>query len=460
MATNAGLTDSTLASPGISDGTSGAAETMDDVLASGDTGATTDIAEPEIEIPELDLEGTSEPEKLEVEAPIDARTTPESIKSALRAIADPAQKAELQRFWNQFQAYTAQFKTPAEARQFKELVGEGGIARVKELVDSAADYEQRDASFFSGDPAQQEPMIIEWMQHDPNAVYAAFTTTNNLIKQNFPEEYSKFSSEVARDTLNRFSDGDFGEFMDSMRQAAETGDPAKMAPFAAELARWWGKTGPKLGYGKKNGLNEADPAAAALAKQREQLNRQQNEFANTRWQTFQGGFHESMEKQVTQLSTGIVDKALANAKVSDGLKARIKSDLSTELRKAVIADKNTQAQIQRLIDPSGKRNVSQYALTSDVQRQVVNLLTGRARAVARDVASRVISGWTNDIVGRRKEEISSRQRAAQRPDISGGAPSNWGKSGSLTDKEIAEKGMSMEDVLNDPRPYAGKGKRA
>ncbi len=454
--------DSTLASQGIGDGTGGAGDAMDEVLASGDTGATTDIAEPEIEIPELDLEGTSETttEKPQGEQPIDARTTPESIKSALRSIQDPAQKAELQRFWNQYQAYNSQFKTPAEARQFKELVGEGGLERVKQLVDSAADYEQRDAAFFSGDPAQQEPQIIEWMQHDPNAVYSAFQTTNNLIKANFPEEYRKFSSEVTKESLDAFSDGDFGKFMDSMRQAAETGDPAKMAPFAAELARWWGKTGPKLGYGKKEGLNENDPAMAALTKKQQEFERQRNDFSNTQWKTFQDGFHDQMQTQISTLSKTIVDKALEKAVVTDGLKARIKSDLGVEIRKAVLADKTVHAQIQRIIDPSGKRNVSQYSMTPAVSQQVVSLLTGRARAVARDVAKRVISGWTNDIVGRRKEEISSRQRAAQRPDVSGGAPSNWGKPGTLTDREITEKGMSMEDVLNDPRPYAGKGKRA
>jgi hypothetical protein len=459
MATNAGLTD-TGASGGIDTGTTGAPETMDDVLASGDTGADTAIAEPEIEIPEIDLEGTSETKPPEPEQPIDARTTPESIKSALRNIQDPAQKAELQRFWNQYQAYNAQFKTPAEARQFKELVGEGGINRVKELVESAADYEQRDANFFSGDPAQQEPLIAEWMQHDPNAVYTAFQTTSTLLKSNYPEEYGRYANEVTRDRLNTFADGDFGEFMDSMRAAAESGDPAKMAPFAAELAKWWSKTGPKLGYGKKNGLDpNSDPAQAALAKQREQFNRQQQDFNNTRWQTFQSGFHGEMTKQVDTLSGGIVDRALANAKVSDGLRARIKADLSNELRKAVTADKPTQQQIQRLIDPSGKRNLANYAMTPDIQKQVVNLLTGRARAVARDVARKVISGWTNDIVGRRKEEIATRQRSAQRPDVSGGAPNNWGKSGALTDKEIAEKKMSMDDILADNRPYAGKGKR-
>ena len=458
MATNSNaLADSaaTAASSAISDGGTGAAETMDDVLASADAGATVDT--PEIEIPEIDLE-TPETTQPEVEQPIDARTTPESIKNALRMETDPAKKAELQKFWNQYQSFVSQFKTPAEARQFKQLVGEGGVQKLKEMVDSASDYEQRDAAFFSGDPERQEPLIAEWMQHDPNAVYTAYQKAGELLKINYPEEFGRYSSEMTRDTLNRLSDGDFGSFMDSMRAAAETGDAAKMTPFVQELARWWGKTSGKLGYGKKEGLDPgADPI---LQRQRQTFEQKQNQFYQTQWQTFQSSFHETMESQVKTLASGIVDKALEKAKVSDGLKGRIKSDLGMELRRTVLADKQTSASILRAIDPSGKRSVQQYAMTPEVKQQVVNLLMGKARAVARDVATRVISGWTNDIVGKRKDEIASRQRSAQRPDVSGGAPSNWGKSGVLTDKEIAEKGMSMEDVLNDPRPYAGKGKRA
>lgn len=442
-----------IASDAIGSGSSGAVETMDDVLGIGESGTDVAIADqdaPEVVVPE-ESEVTEQPSSQEVE--LDLRTTPQWIRDAIKGNADPKVQAQIRQAWNQLQAFRQPFKTPAEARQLSEAVQQaGGIERVRELVESDADYAQRDAAFFSGDPAQQEPLIVEWLQHDPNACYQAFQVTSDLLKRNFPEEFNAYSTGIARDTLDALSDGDFAPFMDSFAKIIAGGDANALQRASEMLAAWWGKASGKLGYGQQGKLdaNQPNPAEQRISRERERLASEQRTFYQAKWQDFKTTFRTNMEQKVSSLARQVVDKSYERAKLSDAARQRIADDLANEVCRAVTSASDMKNQIRQLVDPSGKNELSDYRMSEATRSQIVNLLVQRSRSVLPGVAKAVFGRWTEILLGERKNAIQTRQSAARRADVSGGAPARWGKSGTLTREEASK--MSMDQILSDDRP--------
>jgi len=445
------------ASDALASGGAGAPETMDDVLGLGDPGADTATAEiPEIEIPEDVAEGTEQVEQPETVADedVDLRTFPQWAKDAMKANADPKVQAAIKQYINRAQGFSQTFKTPAEARQLAEKIQQvGGLKRVEELATSERDAMAQDQAFFSGDPEQQTPIISQWLAKDPNSVYVAFQTTGDLLKRNYPDEYRSYAQGIVKSAFDELTRGKFDGFFNGMRQAYQSGNQEVINGYREKLSDFIMEEAESLGLVPKAAATAAgDPASKAFEKQRADFQKQQQDFHTTRFNDFKTSFKASMDNETAKMAKAMTERAWAKAKLTPEAVERISSDLSSEVAKAVTGNQDVQRQILALIDPSGKRNPANYQMSGQAMNQVVQLLAGKAKAAMPGIARQVFDRWTKIIVGQRKAEITNRQSNAKRADISSGAPRGAGTNQVLTDKEIKEKGMSMEDILADPRP--------
>ena len=88
------------------------------------------------------------------------------------------------------------------------------------------------------------------------------------------------------------------------------------------------------------------------------------------------------------------------------------------------------------------------APSTDQQRAIVSLITGRARQALPAVAKRVLSEWTSTIVAANQERRNRQRVAERRIDISGSSGAGNDGRRPLSPRDINYSRMSDADILN------------
>ena len=209
---------------------------------------------------------------------------PESFKKAIAA--NPEIKPELQRLWDQHQAFREIFPTVAEARAVRELFP-GGAADAKAVLSKAREMEQSDQLFFSRDPYAQRELAANMLAMDPQAFGAMLKVSSDLVREKQPELYQAFTSGLATQAL---AGEGFHEHLGMIAQALENNDLHSLQRLASQLVQWVSGNGGSTG--------QRPPLAEAKTQREQMLERELNSLTLQQSATFSDSINRTVIPQI------------------------------------------------------------------------------------------------------------------------------------------------------------------
>ncbi len=356
---------------------------------------------------------------------------PDSFKKAIAA--NPEIKAELQRLWDQHQAFREVFPTVAEARAVKELFP-GGSEDAKTALVKAREMEESDQLFLSRDPQAHRDLAANMLQMDPHAFSAMLQVSADLVRERQPELYHAFASGMAHQVLT--GEG-FPQHVRGLIQAIENGDLNSAHQLASQLSVWAQDNGL---LGGQRAAAGAAPRAAASSPREEKL---QHELNSLTWQ--QGStFTESVNRTVVPQIGAEIRKLIEP--VAKGLPGYAREGAMQSLAQQIHA-----GIAQRL-------NSDHYYISQIVPIQMsmnygpqnreaaVKIVVSRALLHLKPVAKQVLQAWTPRQIEHGRQSAEKADSAARRTDINGGGLTHGRPRTKLTQDEARD--MSDDQLID------------
>lgn len=437
-------------------GSSGASQTDDEILGLVETGseASEAPAQEQQEVPEeQEVEPSAEEE---IELPVES--APEWLKPLLNN-EDQKVAAEAKSMWNRFQGYSG-FGPVSELRKLKETVDSaGGVDALREMQQESLRTLEADDAYYSADPERQTEYFGRLYQDDPQAFLSGMEVQIGLVKSADPANYDQFLGQAISEKFaelagvnDRTGESKFQMHLEAIEDAAYRKDEQALAELGLQLGRWFIENSSKLGMSRQRQEARLDPGKMALDREREKFSTQQEGFYRERYDAFLTDLAGKIDTQIRSQAEAHAARALANVKISEGAKKRIIQDIYDATGKAVGDDANHRNQVTRVINPSGKQDLSQFRTDAKTTQQVVNLAIQRAKQAMPGIAKRIITEWTNDIIAGNRAAIAKAKAAGARPDIASGVPKGYAGKKPITREEA--RTMDELDIINSDRPVS------
>jgi hypothetical protein len=302
---------------------------------------------------------------------------PESLKKAMEAA--PEIKTELQRLWDEHQAFREVFPTVGEARAVKELFPEGA-EQAKLALSKAMELEQSDALFASRDPQSQRELASKMLEFDPQAFGAMLLVSAELVRERNPELYRGIVG-----SLN-------GHGTTTTAKGRPTATNAREEQLENEF----------------NSITEQQGAAFAVSVNQSAMPQIDAEI------------RKLIEPAAKGLNANAREGALESLarQIHDGIEQRLRSDLHYHGQLAAI-----QAGLR-----FGVKN----------HNAVSKAIVSRALYHLKPVAKQVLQSWAPRHIEQGKQTAEKAEKAARRTDIGGGGLTHGRPSARLTRDEARE----------------------
>lgn len=338
-----------------------------------DAAPSPDGAQPESEPAEPGAEPGSEP-------PVDGRTNPAQIRSALKAFRDSDPKnapvaRELNDGYGRYLAYKNSFPTVAEARDAKAFLdANGGVEGLSELHSTIQSVNETDNLLYSGDPRVLDN-IIEDMRRENKLDAFSKLASPYLDKLRSIDEKGYFEA-IRPHFYQGLVATNVPEVVNALAKAlsGEKPDVESAKGLLSEFSNWLN--------GLRDSVERSD--RSKLDPDRQAFEKQVSEFQTAKQKEFQEGVASSAESHNNQALGGALKpylklpyfKQLATNRASmTSLAREIKSTLMDELG----ADKSYQSQMDAFFAAKSpdKARISQYhnskvdAIAPRIVKQVI-----------------------------------------------------------------------------------------
>lgn len=363
-------------------------------------------------------------------------------KELTALLKDPSVAPKLQAAMPQIQSAFDQlarirevFPTVRAVHEFAETFP-GGLEEAKAAQQKSAMLDEADDQF-GGPPEQQRALAEEWIDDNPEAFKSMFVQSASLLRERDPQGYEQITGQVFHD---RMESSGFAEQIEAFRSIL-AGPKESWAEKLPGYVQWLINKADELGVKWNRQTGRVDPAVAAAKTEREAATAERSAAFKERLTLFSGqvgaSIHTSINQSVTQLTTSL----LKDTAFSDKGKERIRTEIISTMDQAIKADRNIQRTITR-ITQEGFRT----GKTEDAKKQLVTLLTGRAKQLLPSTAKRVISERTAELIASNSAVNDKRAAAAGRTDVGTGGASPAIRTRKLTTADTAS--MSDDDIIN------------
>ena len=356
----------------------------------------------------------------------------------------------IQSLWDKYdgnQKLVSQFGTVADARKAAETVQMlGGVQHLETLAQKAADVDQTDAVFFSGQPEDRKKLATEWYDGEgphefgvtSKAVREQVDATLDIMRERDPNSFIDLQDRVTRQALE--SEG-LPAFFGALAKSLESGQG--LQEIAQKLLAW----GQRLGLDKGKGSAPRSPDADKLAADRAKLDADRTSFTQARQQ-------EAIQAADTEIGTQVmseIDKALGELKANG---RPLFGPNSTQIR-ATIAEK-----VKSSLDDALSKNpvlVAQVkSLTSKgfgqaQAKEMVAVTIRHAKLQLAKVIEQVMEPWTKSVVAKAGETAQRAKDGASRTDVGSGSTSGGSTKPKLNQRTsglAARRGMTPEQILD------------
>lgn len=373
-----------------------------------------------------------------------ADNVPSAMPKELTALLkDPQVAPKLQAVMPQIQSAFDQlarirevFPTVRAVHEFAEAFP-GGLEEAKAAQQKSSMLDEADDQF-GGTPEQQRQLAEEWATDNPQAFQSMFVQSAALLRERDPQAYNAITSQVFHD---RMESAGFSEQIEAFRQVLATGNKETWTAKLPGLVQWMVNESDKLGVKWNKSAGQQPPEITAAQKEREAATTERHAAFSERVTLFQGQVGASIHSSLTQSVNATVNPLLKDTAFSDTGKANIRQQIINTMDQTIRADKNIQRQILRLTQDGFRNNK-----TEDAKKQIVSLLTGRAKVLLGPTAKKVLAEKTAELVANNSNTNARRAAAGARNDVgTGGAPPAV-RTRKLTSKDT--EGMSDDDIMN------------
>jgi hypothetical protein len=376
------------------------------------------------ELDEAEHEKAEPAEKIEEDPTL---AVPPELKAMFK---DPKVGPQVRDLYYRHAAYQQVFPTVAEARGMRELFP-NGIEDAKAVLENAEQLERFDELFYSENPEDRAQFVASLHREDPEAFAGLIQSLPDTLYQMDPALYKQsLAVPLVQDFLTNM-------YNIALAEGGEEGENLKNAVDVLAHAAFR-KTMDQLSAAERT----PDPRATALERRQQELEKREAAIRERAWGEFHQATNDTVVERVVTDIRSTVDKLLEGSRASEGAKQRIVRDIYNELKAAMQANRDLRQQLRREY-----RNGSMDQVHAD---RIVNLWVGRAKLLLRPLAQKVVSQWTKDVLTSTEQRREAQNRAASRPDLSGGSPRGTptGASG-LKPEDVDYGATSDDDILED-----------
>jgi len=354
---------------------------------------------------------------------------------------------KLQSLWDKYsssQSLVTKFGTVADAGKAADVVQMlGGVEHLESLAQKAASVDQTDATFFGGQPAERKQLANDWYDGEgphefgitSKAVYDQTKATVEVMSQRDPEGYASFRSEIVNEVLQQHQ---FGAYLQNIAAAYQKAGQAP-PPEVQQLLSW----ASRYGLDKQAGKGQS-PEEQRLAADRAKLDADRNSFSGQRQA-------EAIQAADTQIGTGVtasIDKALTELKVNG---KSVFGPQSTQIKQTIAG------QVRVALDEALAKNPVLVAQVTSIkarglgaaqQKEMVDAVMRHAGLMLPKVLESVMAPWTKSVVSQAGATAQRAKDGASKVDVGSGSTSGGSTKPKLTIKDVKEKGMTPEQILD------------
>lgn len=374
-----------------------------------------------------------------------ADNVPSAMPKELSALLkDPQVAPKLQAVMPQIQSAFDQlsrirevFPTVRAVHEFAEAFP-GGLEEAKAAAQKSAMLDEADDQF-SGGPEQQRALAEEWANDNPEAFQSMFVQSASLLRERDPQAYNQITSQVFHD---RIAAAGFDEQIEAFRRVLSTGNKDTWAERLPGLVQWMVNKSDELGIKWTKSAGQVPAEITAAQREREAATSERQAAFNERVDLYKGQVGASVHTSLTQSVSAMVNPLLKESAFSDAGKSKIREQIIAEMDRTIRADRNVQRQITRITQEGFRKGGN----VEEAKKNVVALLTGRAKQLLSATAKKVITERTAELLAANSSTNARRAAAGARNDVgTGGAPPAI-RTRKLTVKDT--EGMSDEDIMN------------
>lgn len=348
---------------------------------------------------------------------------PETFRKAIAGSQDPAFKSELQRLWDQHQAFRELYPTIAEARAVREIFP-GGAADAKIAHQRAIEFEQSDQKFLSGNPESQKELASSMLDMGPQQFGSMLQVGAQLLMEKHPELYVKFADDM---TVRVLAENNFPTFLNQLNQALQGKDADQgkaLAARAQELLQWAVNSG--FAGGKRQ---EATQGPSPREKQLEaRAQAAERRVAESFRDSVKAEVQPKIDPEINKLVDAVVKNLPPYARPA--AKESLVSQIQQGILKRLTEDQYYQGQIK----------------TAKDKASAVQMIVSRSLLHLKPVAKQVLQAWTPRQIENGNAATAQAAAAATRTDISGGGLTTGRPRAKLTQAEA--NNMSDEQLID------------
>ena len=369
-----------------------------------------------------------------------AEAVPGAMPKELTALLkDPQVAPKLQAVMPQIQSAFDQlarirevFPTVRAVHEFAEAFP-GGLEDAKAAAQKASILDAADDEF-KGAPETQRALAEEWHADDPQAFASMFVQSAQVLQEKNPEQYEQITSQVFLDRLDAIG---FTEQIEGFRRALESRDAERLK----SLVAWMVQESDKRGIQWKKDTGRVDPTIAAAQREREAAKADRSAAFNERMTLVQGQIGAAVHTTVVQSIAQTTAKLLEGTAFSDKGKEQIRTEIRTAIDTTIKADRGVQRQVVNIL----KAGIASGKL-DDARKQIVQIITTRAKALTASTSKKVIEDWTGRVIASNADTNARRAAAGARTDVGAGGAAPAVRTRKLTPKDT--EGMTDDQILD------------
>ena len=329
----------------------------------------------------------------------------------------------VQSMYDRLQAYSSTFPSIADAKEFVQAFP-GGVKDAVQAAQRAAELDESDVAFESGDPATHRALAEDWYARNPEATTTLTRQALELVAEKNPAAYQEMGETILEGTLANLYRTALGM---GNKDAAD-----RLAQLHQDV------------FGRRLGEQpRQDPRMLEFQQREQQIRQREADLQNRTAASFATDANAQVGKQLTSQIQANLSTALAKLKVSDGAKSRIANEIYDDINSKLIADKGLQMRLQSIAQ-AGRRS----GFSDQHRQQWTDAIAARAKALLPSSAKSIIDRWTTDYLGVVKATNSKLTSAASRKDVGGGG---------LPDHSLAPLSAEQADKMTSAELMAYQG---
>jgi cell pole-organizing protein PopZ len=335
----------------------------------------------------------------------------------LAATGDPKHGAEVQKLWQEHQAFRASFSSPDEARAIKELFP-GGAQEAHTLRQAAQAVDQLDAAIYSGDSRAQSEVVAELARANPAAFRQLFAEAAKVLAGMGQVQTVSNQTPTLRET---------GEGWGTQQSITTSQDPSMAS-----------RTSPVTNH-ESQITNHPSPSVRAS---------QSQQFDPTAYAAFERSTNDTVARDVRVAVSDTLARVMPEG-IAEGAARRIGDDIFNEIHRTLASDRSLSEQVGEILRGSAREfSANGWRIGTAEQQRVASLLASRAKQLVPGVARRVIGEWTSSVLGASRSKAARQASAAARVDIAapGGSLDSMPLR-AMSPREVDYASMSDDEIL-------------